>query len=227
MIPIEPLLRKLHYTPQSISLFEQALTHRSYGQCHYERLEFIGDALLDLVIGELLYEQFDQEREGKLTQYRAALVKGEALADLAKSLSLSDYIRLGEGEKKSQGQFKPSILADCFEALMGAIYLDGGFDEAKNIISTLFEQRLSSLSSLQDIKGTKSNLQEYLQKQHLPLPIYSLERIAGLQHEQTFYVRCEVKTKKLSSLGVGSSKKLAEQNAASLMIALMQQEGSL
>lgn len=202
------------YTCRNLSLFETALTHRSAGSSHNERLEFVGDAVLNCVAGVLMYRHFPDAPEGELSRYRASLVSGESLASIAAELKLGEWLRLGPGELKSGGFRRKSILADTLEALFGAIYLDDGFDAAFAVIERILAARLPNLPSAAQLKDPKTRLQEALQSRALPLPEYSVEAISGEPHEQHFSVRCEVRALQLQALGAGSSRRAAEQESA-------------
>lgn len=210
--PVAPLMRKIGYQFQQPALLEQALTHRSCKGQHNERLEFLGDALLGLVIAEELFVRFPQTREGDLTRMRSALVKGVTLASIAQELGLSDYLRLGPGELKSGGFRRESILADALEAIIGAIYLDSGMPACKAQIMRWFEQRLIDITPGQQ-KDSKTLLQEYLQGLRKPLPTYDVIATVGEAHQQTFTVRCTVPGLPPIT-ATGSSRRKAEQDAA-------------
>lgn len=210
--PLAPLMRKLGYQFENPALLEQALTHRSCKGQHNERLEFLGDALLGLVIAETLFIRFPQTREGDLTRMRSALVKGVTLASIAQELGLSEFLRLGPGELKSGGFRRESILADALEAIIGAIYLDSGMAACKTHIMLWFEQRLNDIMPGQQ-KDSKTLLQEYLQGLRQPLPTYEVVATAGDAHQQTFTVRCTVPGM-APITATGSSRRKAEQDAA-------------
>ena len=215
------LLRALNYRFQDSSLVEQALTHRSVGHHNNERLEFLGDAVLGCVIAEELYRRFPAASEGELTRLRATLVRGETLAEIGKGLSLGDYIRLGSGELKSGGFRRGSILACGVEALIGAVYLDGGFAAARTLVLALYQERLESVSPEDELKDPKTRLQEFLQSRKLPLPRYDLVKVEGESHNQTFYVECVAEALKEPIPGHGSSRRKAEQSAAKKMLKIL------
>jgi len=202
------------YTCRDLSLFEAALTHRSASSNHNERLEFLGDAVLNCVAGVLLYRQFAAAPEGELSRYRASLVSGESLATLAAEFQLGDWMRLGPGELKSGGFRRKSILADTLEALFGAMYLDSGFDAAFAVIERIIAPRLPQLPSAAQLKDPKTRLQEALQARAIALPDYVVESISGEPHAQHFRVRCEVPALQLQAQGEGSSRRAAEQESA-------------
>ncbi|MDP5206502.1 ribonuclease III [Alishewanella sp. SMS9] len=209
-------MRKLSYEFQQPALLEQALTHRSCKGQHNERLEFLGDALLGLVIAEALFERFPETREGDLTRMRSALVKGVTLASIAQELGLSEFLRLGPGELKSGGFRRESILADALEAIIGAIYLDSGMAACKAQIMLWFAQRLQEITPGQQ-KDSKTLLQEYLQGLRKPLPTYDVIATVGEAHQQTFTVRCTVPGMPPIN-ATGSSRRKAEQDAAQLAL---------
>lgn len=195
-------------------LLQTALTHRSYSSPHNERLEFLGDAILNAVIAHLLYTRFPTLPEGDLSRLRANLVRQDTLHQQAIAICLGDYLRLGDGEQKSGGVRRPSILADALEAVFGAIWLDSGFDTAGQIIARLFDPMLNQIHFGQDIKDAKTRLQEYLQGRHLALPRYSLTRTEGEAHAQSFRVACAIDSLRICTEGVGGSRRAAEQMAA-------------
>jgi ribonuclease-3 len=207
------LEKKLGYNFSDHKLLELALRHRSVGALSNERLEFLGDAILNFVIAELLYTKYPDVNEGKLSRLRANLVKEGVLAELAKGFSLSEFIILGVGERKSGGTERSSILADSLEAVIGAIYLDGGDDVCKKIIANWFSVKLDDLSSL-NYKDAKSQLQEYLQAHKLALPVYEIIDIAGVAHRQSFSIQCSVNGLKIITVGKGPNKRDAEMRAA-------------
>lgn len=196
------------------TLLSQALTHRSYGTPNNERLEFLGDAVLDCVVGDLLFHAFPQIPEGALSRLRANLVNQQALFELASGLDLGGHLRLGEGELKSGGAARPSILADALESLIAAVYLDAGFDAAHGVVGRLFEERIRAIDPRSLGKDAKTCLQELLQARRQELPEYRLIRTEGEAHAQTFHVECLVAARNLRTTGVGASRKAAEQDAA-------------
>jgi ribonuclease-3 len=204
----------LGYECRDPALLEAALTHRSAGGPHNERLEFLGDAVLNCVTAMLLFREFGNATEGELSRFRASLVSGEALAEVALELGLGDHLRLGSGELKSGGFRRKSILADAFEALLGAICLDGGFDQASKVIERLLAPRLDRLPSAAELKDPKTRLQEKLQARGLPLPVYVVESIEGEAHNQVFHVACVVDALQLREGASGASRRRAEQAAA-------------
>jgi ribonuclease-3 len=202
-------------------LLVQALTHRSAGAINNERLEFLGDALIGLVVAEALVGRFGEADEGTLSRMRAALVKREALAELARALNLGDYLRLGAGELRTGGHTRDSILSDALEALLGAVLLDGGFAAARGVALGLFRPALDGLSVERVGKDPKTRLQELLQSRHRPIPEYEVLAIAGTQHAQSFTVRCVLADEGRTARGEGSSRRRAEQAAAEAMLGLL------
>lgn len=196
------------------ALLRTALTHRSYGTPNNERLEFLGDGILDCVIADILYQRFPELPEGDLSRLRANLVRQETLHGLALQLGVGQALRLGEGELKSGGATRPSILADALEALFGAVYRDAGFEVAARLIARLYAPLLADLKPGQFQKDPKTRLQEWLQGKKKPLPRYQLLETSGAAHEQSFVVACEIDQPALRSQGCGSSRRIAEQNAA-------------
>ena len=207
--PTERLLQVIGYNFSDPQLADYALTHRSVSGINNERLEFLGDAILGFVIADELYVRFKEADEGQLSRMRAGLVKGELLTALARDLELGIYLKLGSGELRSGGQSRSSILADALEALLAAIYLDGGYGAARQVILDL-----ESISPATLQKDPKTRLQEYLQGRGLGLPSYNIVNIDGEQHDQLFRVKCMVEDLSIESEGQGSSRRKAEQDAA-------------
>lgn len=210
------LTQQLGYTFQEPKLLRQALTHRSFGTPHNERLEFLGDSVLSLSISTTLYRDFPKLTEGDLSRMRAHLVKEPTLAELAIQLQLGDFLALGEGELKSGGFRRPSILADTLEAILGAIYLDSGFDEARRVIDQLYAPIISKIDPKKLSKDPKTQLQEYLQSFKLPLPQYLIVATEGEAHKQHFRVECVIPELSVHAIGEGASRRKAEQEAAKL-----------
>ena len=209
---------RLGYEPQDLALFRAALTHRSAPGANNERLEFLGDAVVNLAIAQRLYEAFPLATEGELSRLRARLVSREPLAEIAVSLGLGETLQLGSGELRSGGFRRQSILADALEALCDAIFLDGGLGAVEPIIARLFTARIAALPSPEALKDPKTRLQEYLQSRSLTLPRYQILGIEGEDHAQTFRVSCEVPGLALRVEGGGSSRRRAEQQAAQAML---------
>lgn len=216
---------KLGYEPADLTLFAAALTHRSAAGHNNERLEFLGDAVLNLVVAEHLYRAFPEANEGDLSRLRARIVSSEPLAEVAAALALGDALRLGSGELKTGGFRRKSILADALEALCGAVYLDGGLEAARRVITVLFEPRIRALPPLDELKDAKTRLQEYLQSRGLPLPRYSVQRVEGDPHAQLFWVVCDVASLRLRGEGSGSSRRRAEQQAAEQVLSMLDRAG--
>ena len=212
------LCKKLNYTFQKPKLLQIALTHRSKGGEHNERLEFLGDGVVNFVIAEILYQQFPKATEGELSRFRASLVNRDTLAKLAKEFNLGNYLLLGPGEMRSGGNERNSILSCTMEAIIGAIYLDGGFLAVREKIVEWYEPWLQSLSSAADHKDPKTLLQERLQRDRLSLPLYTVESIAGEAHQQIFTIGCQVTGLSTKTIGKGTSRRRAEQEAAQAML---------
>ncbi|MFA7241208.1 MAG: ribonuclease III [Sulfuricellaceae bacterium] len=210
----EALCRQLGYRFHKPELLRQALTHRSHSSPNNERLEFLGDSVLNCATATRLYHLYGRVAEGDLSRMRAHLVKEATLGDIAASLKLGDYLLLGEGELKSGGFRRPSILADGLEAIFGAIYLDGGFAEAERVINTLYEPLVKELDPKTLGKDPKTLLQECLQSRKIPLPQYNVITISGEAHEQHFVMECVIPSLKISATGAGNSRRSAEQTAA-------------
>ncbi len=208
------LEERLGYTFVQHTLLEQAVTHRSHGAIHNERLEFLGDAVLNCAIAQILFQKYLRLDEGDLSRLRANLVKQQSLADIAERLVLSDFMRLGEGEMKSGGFRRPSILADTMEAIFGAIFLDSGFDAAKGVIGKLFDPVLKTVDPKTLGKDSKTLLQEYLQGKRIALPVYTVVETRGAAHNQEFEVECAIPKLEISVHGTGRSRRAAEQSAA-------------
>ena len=214
-VDLARLERKLGYEFSDRSRLELALTHRSCGSRNNERLEFLGDSIVNFVIAEALYERFPKAREGQLSRLRARMVRGVTLAELGREFDLGEFLRLGSGELKSGGYRRESILADAVEAIIGAIYLDAGMDVCHERIRTWFNDRLDGLSaSDQQNKDPKTRLQEYLQARQKALPNYKVVNITGDAHDQVFSVVCELEGPDETTRGEGSSRRGAEQQAA-------------
>lgn len=216
------LQQALGYTFTRPDLLAQALTHRSYGAANNERLEFLGDSVLNCSVARALYDAFPDLPEGSLSRLRANLVRQETLADIALALKLGDSLRLGEGELKSGGFRRPSILADALESLFGAIFLDAGFDAAQHVVRHLFDPLVAKIDPRASGKDPKTQLQEILQSRRLPLPEYQLIDTRGEAHDQSFIVDCVLARPALTTRGVGKSRRAAEQEAARLACEALQ-----
>lgn len=210
---IQKLQQQLGYTFKDVSLLRQALTHKSYGKPHYERLEFVGDGILDYIIALLLYQNYPDLSEGQLSKIRAALVNQDTLCELALALHLGDYLFLGDGEEKSGGRSRPSILADAVEAIFAAISFDSGIMDVKQVIGDLYQDKLINACEL-IFRDSKSILQEYLQARKLGLPSYTVVELSGPDHDTIFKVECSIIGLDVHVLATGKTKKEASQAAA-------------
>lgn len=218
---IDRLYQRLDYTFRQKNYLKQALTHCSAGEKNYERLEFLGDSILNMVISNALYQHYPQLSEGQLSRIRAFLVKGEMLADIALEIDLGEYLLLGQGELKSGGFRRRSILADALEAIFAAIFLDSDFANAQRVILALFKDRLGDETLDATSKDAKTQLQEYLQAEKYPLPTYTVHKIIGEEHDQIFHITCNLPTLNQSTEGRGETRRKAEQVAAKLMLSLL------
>ncbi|GAA3940100.1 ribonuclease III [Litoribacillus peritrichatus] len=215
--------KKLGYSFKDIELLELALSHRSVGNTNNERLEFLGDSILNFVIGEDLYRRFPDIQEGHLSRLRARMVKGATLAELGLEFGLSDFMKMGAGELKSGGYRRESILADAVEAIIGAIHLEnnGDMSVCKRVILAWYQSRLDKLSIKDTLKDPKTRLQEFLQSRKLALPEYEVVKVKGLSHKQTFHVECRVEGTEEVATGTGTSRRIAEQVAAAEALILL------
>jgi len=215
------LQKRLEHVFSNPQLLVQALTHRSFSYDHNERIEFLGDSVLNLAVAGLLYERLADLPEGDLSRARANLVKQETLHQVAMMLGLPNLLRLGEGEAKSGGQKRPSILADALEAVIGAVYLDAGFDVASSLVRRLFKD-VEINARMQAIgKDPKTELQEWLQGHKMSLPIYRIVGTEGAAHKQTFDVECEIVEYRRAERGTGNSRRAGEQAAATVMLSFI------
>ena len=212
--PLRWVRERLGYEPRDSSLFVAALTHRSASGQNNERLEFLGDAVINLAVARHLYVAFPDASEGDLSRLRARVVSSEPLAEVAAGIDLGNELQLGSGELKTGGFRRQSILADALEAVCGALFLDGGLEAAERVIQTLFAARIAALPAPETLKDAKTRLQEYLQSRGYALPRYTVDRIEGEAHAQTFLVTCEVPEISRQAQGSGSSRRRAEQEAA-------------
>lgn len=215
---LEPLVKALGYRFSDPALLTRALTHRSAGGAHYERMEFLGDALLNFVIGEAAFNTWPKAAEGDLSRLRASLVCEDSLARLGRDLKLGDYLKMGSGELKSGGYRRESILADALEAVLGAIYLDAGFEAAKNACLKMFAELLANPPEAETLKDSKTRLQERLQADSRPLPEYIVITEYGPPHRRVFTVNCRLLDGEWLTEACGPSRKQAEQDAAKLML---------
>ncbi len=211
---VDALQKRIGYAFQDSSLLRRALTHRSYSASHNERLEFLGDSVVNCAIALELYRKFPDFPEGELSRLRASLVSQSALASLAESLGLGEYLLLGEGELRSGGARRPSILSDAMEAILGAVMLDGGFAAAQETVRLVFKQMLAAVSPGTAGKDAKTLLQELLQSKRMALPQYVVAAIRGEAHDQEFEVECVIEPLHIRCKGSGSSRRRAEQEAA-------------
>lgn len=218
------LEKKLGYTFKQIELLQKAITHRSFAGSNNERFEFLGDALLGVIIAEDLFARFPKATEGQLTRLRASLVKKESLYDIADYLELNKYILLGEGELRSGGLQRQSILSDCVEAVIAAIYLDSDFISCKKIILKLYESKLNNLSLDSSDKDPKTILQELLQAKHIHLPEYTIIAESGLAHNKSFSVRCTINDLNIITEAQAKNRREAEQQAALLAFQIIKEQ---
>jgi len=221
----EELCKKLQVSFKDPDLLQQALSHRSIGSTNNERLEYLGDAILSFVIAEVLYSNFPQAKEGKLSRLRALLVKGVTLAEIARELNLGEVLILGPGELKSGGYRRESILADAVESIIGALYLDSGLEPTKSLILRLFDERLQAIDVNEVIKDPKTRLQELLQGRQNALPLYSVKEIKTGTNQPVFEASCQIELLKKVVVAQGSSHRKAEQRAAERVLTLL--EGKL
>lgn len=215
---LERLQNTLGYQFANLDHLKQALTHRSAGTQNNERLEFLGDSILNFVIGKALYEKFPKADEGELSRMRAALVKEGTLAIIARAFNLGEHLKLGAGELKSGGYRRESILSDCVEAIIAAIYLDAGVEKAQERVYHWYQHLLKDMQPGEAQKDPKTRLQEFLQSKKLPLPLYQVIEIKGEAHNQTFKVSCQIEKMETVFIGSGTSRRKAEQNAAEQVI---------
>jgi ribonuclease-3 len=218
---VDALVARLGYEPRDRGLFLVALTHRSAEGPNNERLEFLGDSVLNLLLSERLFREFPTASEGDLSRLRARLVSEEPLADIAQTMQLGELLLLGSGELKTGGFRRQSILADAFEALCGALYLDGGLDAAREKLLPLFEAKIVALPEPSTLKDAKTRLQEHLQANGRSLPVYSVKRTSGEPHAQVFLVGCAVPHLQIETEGEGPSRRRAEQVAAQAALTAM------
>jgi len=217
----DTLTARLGYEPRNRALFVLALTHRSSDGPNNERLEFLGDSVLNLLLSERLYREFPTASEGDLSRLRARLVSEEPLAEIAQAMQLGELLLLGSGELKTGGFRRQSILADAFEALCGALYLDGGLETARTLLGPMFEGRIATLPEPSTLKDAKTRLQEHLQAHGRPLPLYTVKNTSGEPHAQTFVVSVSIPHAALETLGEGPSRRRAEQVAAQAALAAL------
>jgi len=210
--------KTLRYQFKDAELFQQALTHRSATHRNNERLEFLGDAVLDFVVSEVVYQSRPKASEGDLSKLRASLVKDDTLAEIALELELGEHLILGGGERKTGGHRRESILADALEAIFGAVFLDSGFDAAKAVIDGVYESRYRELPDVEDLRDPKTRLQEWLQARKMSLPEYELGKVTGKDHKQRFIVTCTIVETSFVTDGESTTRRKAEQKAARKML---------
>lgn len=218
MLPYEKLEQRIGHNFADPFLLQTALTHRSFGAPHNERLEFLGDGVLNCVIAALLYRRFDQLPEGDLSRLRANLVRQDSLHRIALELELGSRLQLGDGERKSGGHSRPSILADSLEAIFGAVFQDAGFDVTREVIDRLYAPLLNEIDLTKTIKDAKTRLQEWLQGHRHELPLYQLQGAEGGTHAQEFLIECRINALNVVTEGRGPSRRIAEQKAAALAL---------
>lgn len=209
---------RLDYVFSNEDLLRQALTHRSAAGSNNERLEFLGDSILQLVMSEVVFDKRPDASEGRLSRIRSSLVKDSTLGDIATDLGIGDHLVLGPGEKKSGGHRRVSILADALEAVFGAVYLDAGFETARQVVLRAYGERATRLPERAGQRDPKSRLQEYLQGRQLALPVYRMEKVTGKAHRQTFEVSCSIADPAATTRGTGTTRRDAEQEAAAAML---------
>ncbi len=215
---MKPLMDALQYRFRDSSLLDEALTHRSVSERNNERLEFLGDSILNFVIASELFVRRPGESEGALSRLRASLVNKDTLASIARQLELGEWLRLGSGERKSGGRRRDSILSDAVESIIGAVYMDGGYDDSRALILRLYRDRLEQLPEASELKDPKTRLQEFLQSTRHALPSYQVNRVSGKSHDQTFSVSCHVEGLDIVTTGTAGSRRRAEQVAAEAML---------
>lgn len=211
---LSALGRQIDYQFNNTALLDQALTHRSVGARNNERLEFLGDSILNFVIADALFKLYPDLREGDLSRLRASLVNGESLAQIARGLGLGDCLNLGGGELRSGGHRRSSILADCVESLIGAVYCDSGFERSRELVLRLYRDKLQNIPDPQSLKDPKTRLQELLQARKHALPHYEVINVSGKAHQQEFEVQCRIDDPAVLTTAIGSSRRKAEQLAA-------------
>ncbi len=223
--PGRQLIRRLGYVFKDESLLDRALTHRSAGSGHNERLEFLGDSIINFIMAEILFRAQPEAREGQLTRLRALLVRRDTLAAVARELELGAALKLGGGELKSGGRDRDSILADALEALVGSVYLDSGMESCRELVERLFRAKIEQAQKRRGVKDAKTRLQEHLQAKGLPLPTYEVVEVKGAPHDQEFQVFCRVATLDNPTCGTGGSRRKAEQAAARLALEQLDEQG--
>lgn len=220
---VSDLCNTLGHTFKKPSLLSEALTHRSFGNPHNERLEFLGDGVLDCAIARLLFDAFPNASEGELSRWRANLVNQGQLAQLAQQLSLGQLIKIGDGEEKSGGRSRPSMLADALEAIFGAVWLDGGFDATFNVVNRIYGPLVAAYDPNIQGKDPKTRLQEYLQGRRQSVPEYHVVQVIGKSHDQQFEIECRIAGLNLITSGLAQSRRAAEQQAAEAALLKLEQ----
>ena len=223
MLDLDVLESRIGYAFKNRALLERARTHRSFSADHNERLEFLGDSVLNCVVGHALFLRDKHFTEGDLSRVRANLVCEKTLSQVAERLGVSDFLRMGEGEMRNGGAHRPSILADATEAIFGAVFQDGGFEAAKGVVLKLYDPILDGLTPEQLSKDPKTRLQEWLQGLHLPRPTYTVVDIQGQAHNQSFTAACSIASMDVQTRGVARSRRAAEQEAAAAALALLEE----
>lgn len=221
---LQRLQRILDYEFRRPDYLRQALTHRSAGTRNNERLEFLGDAILGFEVAEILYHKHPDAAEGELSRARSQLVKRETLASVARRLGLGEYLILGTGELASGGQNRDSILSDAVEAIIAAVYIDGGMEQARAFVRSVLEDLIDKSEPGEQLKDNKTRLQEYLQAQKIELPQYEVLSVSGEPHEQLFYVQCEIPSLQIRTTATATSRRKGEQQAASAMLSKLEAE---
>lgn len=223
---LQALEKVLDYEFKDKALLELALTHRSFHGNNNERLEFLGDSILNFIVAELLFKKFSDLDEGDLSRLRSQLVKESTLSEIGAAINIGEYLKLGEGELKSAGWRRPSIMADGVEAIIGALFMDGGIDASHLFITKSYQDRINSINPREIHKDPKSILQEFLQSKKIALPFYEIISIKGEAHSQFFKVNCSISELKLSSEGEGTSRKVAEQMAAQVAMKMLKKNSN-
>lgn len=223
---LQALEKVLDYEFKDKALLELALTHRSFHGSNNERLEFLGDSILNFIVAELLFKKFSDLDEGDLSRLRSQLVKESTLSEIGAAINIGEYLKLGEGELKSAGWRRPSIMADGIEAIIGALFMDGGIDASHLFITKSYQDRINSINPREIHKDPKSILQEFLQSKKIALPSYEIISIKGEAHSQFFKVNCSISELKLISEGEGTSRKVAEQMAAQVAMKMLKKNSN-
>jgi len=221
---LEALTRRLAYSFNNPALLDEALTHRSVGAHNNERLEFLGDSVLNFVIADELFRKYSKLNEGDLSRLRASLVNRDSLAEIARELELGSCLKLGSGELKSGGFRRSSIIADAVESVLGAVYCDSGFDACRQLVLRLFRRKLDNIPDIDSLKDAKTRLQELLQSRHYDRPEYNVLEVSGKAHAQSFKVECKLNNPTCVTVGEGRSRRKAEQLAAEAALEILHQQ---